>query len=82
MLHLIIQGPTAARADQLPGPEPGTVFNVIGFLIVAKDRKQYLLVTTPQKTVLYIGQLGILNLMLFFRGRDHTIIAAKDSSKD
>ena len=24
---LIFRGPTAARADKLPGPEPGTVFN-------------------------------------------------------
>ena len=24
---LIIRGPTAARADELPAPEPGTVFN-------------------------------------------------------
>ena len=48
--------------------------------LLAKHRKQYLLVMTPRKTVLYIGQLRSLNLMLFFRGRDHTIVAAKDSS--
>ena len=37
---------------------------------------------TPRKTVLYIGQLlvRILNLMLFFRGIEHTMVAAKDSS--
>ena len=45
----------------------------------AKDGKQYLLVMTLRKTVLYIGQLRILKLMLFFRGRDHTNPAAKDS---
>ena len=46
----------------------------------AKDPKQYLTVMTSRKTVLHIGQLRILNFMLFFRGRDHIIVAAKDSS--
>ena len=35
---------------------------------------------TPPKTVLHLGQLRILNLILFFRAREHTIVAAKDSS--
>ena len=50
--------------------------------IPAEDGKQYLLVMTPRKAVLYIGQLlvRILNFMLFFRGIEHTIVAAKDSS--
>ena len=28
-----------------------------------------------------IWRLGFRNLMLFFKGRDHTIVAAKDSSR-
>ena len=46
---------------------------IIDIGLPAKD----LLVMTTQKTVLYIGQRRILNLMLFFRDHDHT---AKDSS--
>ena len=52
---LIFRGPAA--------PELGTVFNsnlcdrIIDIGLPAKDRKQYLLVMTPQKTVLYTGQL-------------------------
>ena len=57
---------------------------IIDIGLPAEDRKQYLLVMTPPKTVLYIGQplVRILNLMLFFRGieRIYTIVAAKDSS--
>ena len=32
------------------------------------------------KNCSHLGQLRILNLVLFFRGREHTIVAAKDSS--
>ena len=55
---------------------------IIDIGLPAEDRKQYLLVMTPRKTVLHIGQLlvRILNLMLFFRGMEHTIVVAKDSS--
>ena len=70
------------------GARSGTVFNsnscdrIIDKGLPAEDRKQHLLVMTPRKAVLYIGQLPvrILNLILFFRGIEHTIIAAKDSS--
>ena len=45
---------------------------VIDIGLSAKDRKQYLLVMTPRKTVLHIGQLRILNLnVILQRSRIH-----------
>ena len=65
---LIIRGPTAARADYLPGPEPGTVFDsnlcdrIIDTGLPAKDRKQYLLVVTPEKLFFTLVSLSLVSI--------------------
>ena len=84
---LIIRGPTAARASNYQGQswvQYSIRIHLIGLLIYRTPCKRPQTVPAccdSRKTVLYIGQLRILNLMLFFRSRDHTIVAAKNSSQ-
>ena len=65
---LIIRGLTATRAEKLPGPEPGTVFNsnlcdrIIDIGLPAKDRKQYLLVMTPEKLFFTLVSLSLVSI--------------------
>ena len=49
---------------------------IIDIGLPVEVRKQYLLVMTPRKTVLHIGQLlvRILNSVLFFRGIQHSVL--------
>ena len=75
---VIIRGPTAAGADSLPGPEPGTMLVRIDIGLIAQDRKhvccqldqkQRLQMVEANRTKINFimagpGNLGTTNLLL------------------